>query len=266
MRRYEGRTGIEWIRDEVREAYRKNGNELSKSWTSREFAGAKLSQLMFVKPEDFSVVIVSNKPPVVRIECQNVFPQRDGPLALEVNLSNGTETWIEPERGSASYQKETLFVCVFVIAWALVPAVLGWYLGRRTALSISEKAAFWSAGLGWWSMILATVCQFLISISDWDGGTVVLAFVVVCAGIGGVIAAVVCPLVNVARGWGLLTVQFFSAAVIGIVTALLVREIQTYKPFAGAAGALVGLWVFLGAYSRYKNWKRERVQNPTSSA
>lgn len=170
-----------------------------------------------------------------------------------------------PERGSASYRKEVVYVCSFLIAWALVPAILGWYLRKRPALSISEKAAFWSAGLGWWSLILAIVFQFLVSFSDWDGSIVVLEFILACAAIGGVIAAVVCPLVNVARGWGLLTVQFLSAVAIGIVAGVLVREIKTYSPFAGAVGALAGLWVFLGAYSRYRNLQRDRSDRTGNS-
>jgi hypothetical protein len=47
---------------------------------------------------------------------------------------------------------------------------------------------------------------------------------------------------------------------------LLVREIKTYSPFAGAAGALAGLWVFFGAYSRFRNWQRDRSDHTSNSA
>lgn len=83
MRNYEGRTGIEWIRDGLREAYRQNGNNLNKNWTAQELSRDRLSHLTFVNSEDFSLVYVSDKPTVVRIECQHVYPLREGPLALE---------------------------------------------------------------------------------------------------------------------------------------------------------------------------------------
>ena len=181
------------IRDRLRVLYQKNGNKLDPAWTLESlFAETELAGNYFER-SDFKLRFPPNQPDVIRIECANAFPPRNGPLVLTSDLRTQADLWEEPPVDPGKDLSKALAIALAFFTLFGIPAVLFRHFWRKPVISATQRLGYGFTACGFWLFFCGLASTFLHGWLDvfWESPPPIIFFAAGIAAIGGLAAIIV---------------------------------------------------------------------------